>query len=656
MAKHKASVLFLASSVLLACVSQAQEDIATFPTPKYDFKGPILNERGKLRTVKGDVLYPVTTGYDLARRPWQTFFSCNAYPAVIVRPEDVNDVKLALEYAKVNNLRVTVRNGGHSYAGISRSYGLVLDMSYINKTSMTSAEADGLPLVRVEAGSTNIGVYYDLAKYNLTLPAGGCPSVGISGLTLGGGFGVLSRKWGLASDQVYSIDAVVYEDQSYKAVTATADNQYSDLFFAFRGGMGGNYGVVTSWMYRAHRIRNVYTSTFNLNLTEGRIPNHNNDPNEYKNIRTAISRFMQWCDAISSNTNCEMSISTMTVPSINLQPVAAADAQYAKVFKLESYCVCEELNCSLCIGEVSQLEGLLANAPVYNRTSSPEEGIPWSEFIWEIANCTRYYEAVKLPGQYPPSSLVRTCIAHRQAPIGRGRHNRKKSLFLSSNPDQAVIQDVLLWMDSFADNIIVDNYTAANIEFYYWGGALASRPSYAVDSAWRHRSQKWLVHITGRFPDEASPKTIGTVYFALGKLHTSLLKAEQSLAEAPVQDYQNFADASLSYEAWSHFYFDGPTIQRLSEINYKYNPNDIFRNELSVPLSTLTCPIFTSSPVKSNTVTPGNTATTPQGNQGDNCDKSAPSDRGLIRAALAFSVIGVLLLVIFGIVYCKGKC
>ncbi|XP_065192477.1 aclacinomycin-N/aclacinomycin-A oxidase-like [Sycon ciliatum] len=563
--------------------------------PEYGFQPPSESTRGRLRFVEGNVFYPVSQNYTIVRRPWQSFYSCNAYPTVVVQTKNANDVILTLEYAEENNLRVAVRNGGHSYAGISRSYGLVLDVSLMNNISVTPQQADNLallPLVKVGAGQTIFGGYYELAKHNLTLTGGSCPSVGISGLTLGGGVGVLSRKWGLMSDQVYSIDAVVYEDQSYKAVTATADNQYSDLFFAFRGGMGGNYGVVTSWMYRAHHITTVYTSTFSLDLVATRSDNGTiqTDAYRYMYIWDAISNFTAWCDDISNNTNCEMAISTTPLPKDDLESPNRAEAQLAKSFNLESSCICNRSDCSACEAEVNELERVLrtvnASTPwnLYTSDISPEEGVPWREYIWTLAGCTQYYNATLYnPGQYPPISLAQACIEHAQAAIGRAEYNRKKSLFLSKNPDSNLIMKVLDWFDSFSENIIVDTYTAANVEFYYWRGALASPPSYAADSAWRHRDEKWLAHITGRFPQDATPETIANVYYALGTLHSIFLNAEKSNTTR-IQDYQNFADGSLSYEGWSHFYFDQPTIERLSKINYKYNPNDIFRNELSVPL------------------------------------------------------------------------
>ena len=577
-------------AAIVLTLSKGQTNVPVVSDPYYGLQAPSPSMRGLLRFVAGNVFYPVSQNYTIVRRPWQTFYRCNAYPTVVVQAKNANDVILTLQYAEENKLQVAVRNGGHSFAGISSSSGLVLDVSLMKDIRVTSEEADLLPLVRVGAGQVNFGGYYELAKFDLTLPAGGCPSVGISGLTLGGGFGILSRKWGLTSDQVYSIEAVVYQDQSYKAVTVKPDNQYSDLFFAFRGGMGGNYGVVTSWTYRAHRIETVYTSTFSLDLVAARAAKLTFDPNAYRHIVDAIGNFSFWCDIVSDNTNCEMAISTTPLPTVDLEGPEAAIAQLAKSVNLETYCICNRRDCSACREEVNRLARVLrdvdASTPwnLYTSDISPAAGVPWREYIWTLAGCTQYYNATLYSrGQYPPISLAQACIEHAQAAIGRAEYNRKKSLFLSKNPDSNLMLKVLDWFDSFSENIIVDTYTAANIEFYYWRGALARPPRYAADSAWSHRDEKWLVHITGRFPQDATPETIANVYYALGMLHSIFLNAEKSTTTR-IQDYQNFADGSLSYEGWSHFYFDPPTIERLSKINYKYNPNDIFRNELSVPL------------------------------------------------------------------------
>ena len=168
-------------------------------------------------------------------------------PSVIARPTTVDDVASALKYAHDHDLPVSIRSGGHSGGGwTSRPGGLVLDMSGFDAIAVEGTS------VTVGAGATWGAVAAALAPHGLALTSGDTSSVGVGGLTLGGGVGWIVRKYGLALDNLSSVQIVTAAGH---AVTANA-KENADLFWAIRGG-GGNFGVVTEFTFEAQQLDGV---------------------------------------------------------------------------------------------------------------------------------------------------------------------------------------------------------------------------------------------------------------------------------------------------------------------------------------------------------------------------------------------------------------
>ena len=172
------------------------------------------------------------------------------YPSLIVKCRDVADVIAALDLAKEQNLFLAVRGGGHNACGLgSCDDGLVIDLGLM-KGIRIDLKAN---TIRVEAGCTLRDVDHVTQTFGKAVPSGILSSTGISGLTLGGGLGHLSRKYGLTIDSLVEADVVLADG---RLVTAN-ENENSDLFWAIRGG-GGNFGVVTSFLFTMHEAGTVY--------------------------------------------------------------------------------------------------------------------------------------------------------------------------------------------------------------------------------------------------------------------------------------------------------------------------------------------------------------------------------------------------------------
>ncbi|MBN9387899.1 MAG: FAD-binding oxidoreductase [Chloroflexi bacterium] len=194
--------------------------------------------------LRGEVLLAGEPGYDQARQVWNNMI--DRKPALIVRCRGAGDVIAAVNFARRNNLQVAVRGGGHSVVGHSVcDGGLVIDLSL-----MKSVRVDPVTqTARAEGGCTWHDVDFETQAFGLAVTGGQVSHTGIGGLTLGGGFGYLARKFGLTIDNLLSVDLVTAEGQLIHA--SSAENP--DLFWAVRGG-GGNFGVVTSFEYRLHPL------------------------------------------------------------------------------------------------------------------------------------------------------------------------------------------------------------------------------------------------------------------------------------------------------------------------------------------------------------------------------------------------------------------
>jgi FAD/FMN-containing dehydrogenase len=200
--------------------------------------------------LQGEVVGRGDTGYDLARLSYFSRFD-TILPLAIAYCESSRDVARAIRWARANEIPFAARSGGHSYGGYSTSPGLVIDLSRLATVSVNKAGTEA----GVGAGARLIDVYARLWERGVTIPAGTCPTVGIAGLALGGGIGFMSRALGLTCDNVLGL-RLVAADSTVLNVDAT---HHPDLFWACRGGGGGNFGVVTSFRFRVHPVSTVTT-------------------------------------------------------------------------------------------------------------------------------------------------------------------------------------------------------------------------------------------------------------------------------------------------------------------------------------------------------------------------------------------------------------
>lgn len=193
--------------------------------------------------LEGDVVLPQDAAFDELRAVWNA--DVTDRPALIVRPRSAADVARAVRFARTRGLRLAVRGGGHSPAGFSAlEGGLVIDTRLMKAIDVQPETRR----VRLEAGLTWGEVARFLQPHDLAITAGDVPSVGVAGLTQGGGVGWFVRKHGLAVDRLRAVELVT----SHGEIVRASDTENAELFWAVRGG-GANFGVITALEFEAHR-------------------------------------------------------------------------------------------------------------------------------------------------------------------------------------------------------------------------------------------------------------------------------------------------------------------------------------------------------------------------------------------------------------------
>jgi len=196
----------------------------------------------------GKVITPSDKEYPFLRLEYNR--DINKFPLAIVYCYDPIDVSNAIKWCKRNHIELRIRTGGHNYEGYSTDNDvLVIDTSYMNKIDIDTNN----DIVKIQAGANLWSVYSKLADKGYGFNGGTCPTVGISGLVLGGGIGLSCRNFGLVADNLLEIQII-----NDKGILLTANrNVNSELFWACRGAGGGNFGVVIAYIFKVYEVDKI---------------------------------------------------------------------------------------------------------------------------------------------------------------------------------------------------------------------------------------------------------------------------------------------------------------------------------------------------------------------------------------------------------------
>ncbi len=196
--------------------------------------------RALRRELKGPMLLPASSRGLVFNSRY-----AGIHPLAVVRAANVHDVQACVRWAARHDVPIRARSGGHSYAGYCTAPGaLVVDLRRFHGVSLSGSTATA------GAGINLIDLYAGLARHGATVPGGSCPTVGLAGLAMGGGMGLAARAFGMTCDNVRAFEIVTADGRA-----RTADRHHNPgLFWALRGGGGGNFGIVTRMQLRAYRV------------------------------------------------------------------------------------------------------------------------------------------------------------------------------------------------------------------------------------------------------------------------------------------------------------------------------------------------------------------------------------------------------------------
>ena len=471
-------------------------------------------------------------------KPYNRLFS-SLVPGAMVLPSSGSDVASILNTAVKYGIKVAVRSyAGHSYVGQSSigSTGILMVLSNMNAFSVVPGDGIGKFTAIVGPGLSQLEIYSRLAMNSppLGLNGGTCPSVALSGLVSGGGEGMTSAFAGITSDRLLSAKAVVWDSSANAYIEREAPD---DLMFALRGGMGGNFGVVTEWRMDAFTTGKVVVfSSKTTAMVSGK------DDQKVSGLSRA---FQAWMRAQPDNSAWGM-----------VKFMSGGIVQFV------GQCFCFDADCAACMRSVQSMQ-----SKILLGTRSSLEIQLFGKAMWTWAGCTDWSGTSAYPeGGLGGSSeavlqaAMKQCFAYDRKQLS-GPY-KSKSLYV---PDENALDASF---ESLALQLVTTEPACQTgrcyLQLSYVGGAMTRIPT---NSAFIHRTPGSHLQII--------------VYWDEGTESSLFLdwsrRARASLLSMSINEsYQNYLDADLSAAEWPVLYFGNSGIfERLIDIKCRYNPTGV---------------------------------------------------------------------------------
>ncbi len=467
------------------------------------------------RSLSGRLVRPSSPGYLSDLQLYDSRFD-SVRPMGIAYCASVTDVQRSLNFAREHDLPFAARSGGHSYAGYSTSTGLIVDVTQMSAVHLSTGSGSG-GSATVGAGARLIDAYSALNGAGVSIPAGSCPTVGIAGLALGGGVGVVDRAYGLTCDAIQSLQVVTADA---RVVTANSTTN-PDLYWACRGGGGGNFGIVTSLTLQTF-------PTAPLTLVFLSWP--------WSAASQVLPAWLTWApvrpDQLWSNCLLEAAPSgaapALQVGVVWQGPPGGIDVQ------------------------VSALVSAVGTPP----SSRYTETVPFSHAMYVEGGCATFSQAAcHLPTQNPAGILTR-------------QPSLAKSGYLDRPFDDAGVAALIAGIDARQSSRAQG---AAGFDAY--GGAINRVP--AAATAFVHRSAIASVQYNVPFTPGTPPSELASSQQWLDGWYGSLTPYMDG------QAYQNYIDPALS--DWPTAYY-GSNLARLKRVKKAWDPDGAFRFSQSIPL------------------------------------------------------------------------
>lgn len=436
-------------------------------------------------------------------------------PAAIAYCATNADVQRCVAYARAHGVQLAARSGGHSYAGYSTCPGLVIDVSSLNGVSVEP----GMQLATVGAGAQLIDIYSQLGSSGLLLPGGSCPTVGIAGLALGGGIGVFGRAYGMTCDNIASLQ-IVTADGSLRRCSATSD---SDLYWASRGGGGGNFGIVTSFTFTVHPIPSV--TLFTLEWPWGE-------------AGTVLDAWLRWIPTAPNELWANFQLASNGTAGGGFLKVTGVFAGSTGA-------------CSSALGPLLAAVGV---APTV-RFVGPED---YLRAMMIEAGCEGVTVGqCHLPTRNPGGTLSRSAYSAKSTYVGKA--------FPAAGT--AAMIDAVEALGSGVPGV------GGGITFDSYGGVISQVGE--TDTAFVHRNAIACAQYSVTYASASPSPAI------VAGARSWLDQTQNTFAPYAQGSYQNYIDPTLPN--WAQAYY-GVNLTRLMGVKKSYDPDDVFRFAQSIPL------------------------------------------------------------------------
>jgi FAD/FMN-containing dehydrogenase len=460
--------------------------------------------------VQGSLVRPDSAMYGEAARLFNPYFD-GSRPLGVVYCASPADVQRTIAFARAHGLPMAPRSGGHSYGGYSVGDGLVCDV-----TSMANVAVNGDGSAVIGGGARLIDVYAGLAPHGVAVPAGSCPTVGIAGLALGGGVGVVGRKFGLTSDNVLGLQVVTAAGD---LLTCDASTN-SDLFWACRGGGGGNFGVVTSFTVSTHPLTAI--TLFQLAWP-------------WAAAADVVAAWQRWIttlpDELWSNSHL-LSTGAPGPPTISVGGAYVGSQAALLPWLTTLRQVVGVSPASVSVGTHGYLDAMLVEAGCGGQSSA-------------------------------------SCHLAPQGTVQREASVAKSDLVLQPL-SSAAIQTLIEGVSQRQANPTTT--TVAGVAFDSFGGAINRVPSDAT--AFVHRNALFGTQYNATWPTGASSAVVQSNIIGLDNLYSAMRPYASGFA------YQNYIDPQLA--TWQEAYY-GANLSRLKRVKATYDPDGFFRFAQAIP-------------------------------------------------------------------------
>ncbi|MGW9071451.1 FAD-binding oxidoreductase [Streptomyces yangpuensis] len=493
-------------------------------------RGP--DYRALARGIDGRLVLPGDRDHPEAGRLFQPRYDA-VVPAAVAYPAHAGDVAVCLDFARREAVAVVPRGGGHSYAGWStRAGALVLDTGAM---AAVTIEGDG---VRIGAGARLGDVHAALAGRGLSVPTGLCPSVGIAGLTLGGGLGLASRAYGTTADRLTGA-RVVTADGTVREVCADRDRD-PDLFWALRGGGGGNFGVVTEFRFRTHTVGDCAFAELHWPAAGS---------------ADVLRGWQRWLTGLPDPfwSQVEFTVEAGPGPGAGAGAGAAASASAAAATVPSLRVVCLDGRPEL-ERQLTRLSDLVGAAPRDSWVVVRSHG----DTLRAMSGCLDLSAAeCRLPGTLPGRDP--------RGRLGRDSYAARSDFWAGAGLPDAAIDAVLDAVRRYGAE--APRGGLGVVQFDGVCGGAVNRVA-AGDTAFVHRDSAFLGQYLVHWPESAPASDVARHEAWLDGLWRDLRPWASGRA------YQNYIDPKLS--GWREAYY-GPNLARLEEVRRTHDPDRLFR-------------------------------------------------------------------------------